>query len=492
MEKNPYEKNKYLEKHQHLNVSQAELERKWRLYEEEQELMKLMMGASAPGNAYSVPFISTWRTSIVYSGSTADNKIKLPLMPDGSYNFYVNWGDGTFSSIVAWNQPETTHTYPAPGDYTVTITGAIRGWNFGGGGSVLPTTGDMRKLLTITQWGCLRFVEYIGSALLYSPFYGCTNLTLLTVTDTPNFEGTRSVVGFLRGCTSITTINNINKWDVANVTYFRSMFRECSNFNDNVGNWNVSNATSIALMFYGNSTAAPYGVFNNGGSDSIKNWDTRNVTDMIYTFGIQPSFNQPVGDWNVSSVTDMQQMFNSYWNGALGTSLGTFTNGNSNSIETWNTGNVTNMNGMFSGQGLFNRNIGGWNMSKVTNTGYMLQSLNFNNGGSSDINNWDVSKVTTMSRMFQSAFNFNQPLNNWKVPLVTDFVNFMNESGVITPYAFSVTNYSNFLIALAAQSVKPNVSLRVNQYYNSSAVAARAVLAAAPNNWTFVDKGLQP
>lgn len=608
MEKNPYEKNKYVEKHQHLNIPQDEIERKWRLYEEEQEAMKILMGISAPGNASAVPFISTWKTDNLSTGSSNSNQVKLPLMPNGSYNFYVNWGDGTVSSIAAWNQAEATHTYAAIGTYTITITGYINGWSFAAISPATGATGDRLKLLTITQWGCLQFNSIITDPLVNAgAFYNCTNLTLLTVSDTPNFNGSPSTFNFFRGCTALTLINNVNSWDVSGVTYFRSMFRECVNFNDNIGNWNVgkgttfvamflasasaaiggnfnnggsgsignwnmssatdtsnmfqyqplfnqnvgawdvSNVTGMASMFYG-ASVAPYGSFDNGGSNSINNWntgnvtsmgtmftyqpnfnrnignwntnkvtsmgsmfyasavdsvpglfnqdisnwDTSNVTTMSQMFLRQPYFNQEVGKWNVGNVTNMSFMFRSLYTPPVGVPNGTFNNAGSPSINNWNTANVTTMSSMFSKQDAFNQNIGGWNTSKVNNMSFMLQSLGFNNGGSPDINNWDTSKVTTMSRMFQGSFNFNQPLNNWDIPLVTDMLNFMAEAGITTPYAFSIENYSNFLIALAAQPVKPNVPLRIYQYYNSAAVAARAILTSAPNNWTFVDRGLQP
>ena len=440
-------------------------------------------------------FISTWRTSIVYTGSTANNQIKLPLEVAGTYRFTVQWGDGTSNLITTWNQAQTTHTYPAPGDYTVTITGYLKGWDFGGGGAVAPTTGDMRKLLTITQFGCLRLVTHLdffpAPSPIWGTFYGCTNLTLTGVTDTPNFKGTTSTQGFLRLATSIINIPNINKWDVSKIEIFKNMLREMPLFDGNVGNWNTSSALNFFGLFNGSTVTAPYGSFTNGGSDSIKDWNVSKVTTMLQTFNMQPKFNINIGSWDVSSVSNFQSMFNSF-SGASGPYISMFNNGGSSSIGNWNTSSATNMYGMFSGATVFNQNIGNWDVSNVTGMGYMMQSRDFNNGGSPDINNWDVRKVTSMSRLFQNGFSFNQPINNWKVPLVTDFVNFMNESGVSTPYAFSVINYSNFLIALAAQPVKPNISLRVNQYYNSSCLAARAILAAAPNNWTFVDKGLQP
>jgi len=494
-------------------------------------------------NTYAaLPFISTWKTDNLSTGSSTNTQVKLPLVSTGTYKFTVNWGDGSSNVITSWNQAQVTHTYAAIGTYTITITGFIKGWSFGPETPTPPTGSDRLKLLTITQFGCLRFTDYAFM------FHGCENLTLTTVNDIANLKGVTNCHGFFRRCLALTTVNNLNKLDVSKIQVFQRFFGLCDNFNQNIGNWNVgkgtnfaamffgfnsstggkfnnggdpsignwdmssaidltsmfvyqgkfnqnvgawntSNVTSMSSLFYGN-LAAPYAIFNNGGSDSIKNWDTSKVTTINGMFYAQPNFNQEVGLWNVSNVTNFANMFNSYF-GSSGPFISNFNNGGSASIGNWNTSKATNMNGMFSGATKFNQNIGNWDVSKVTNMSYMLQARDFNNGGSPDINNWDVSKVTTMSRMLQVAFNFNQPLDNWKIPLVTDMINFMYE-GEPNPYAFSVTNYSNFLIALAAQPVKPNVSLRVNQYYNSSCLAARAILAAAPNNWTFVDRGLQP
>ena len=54
------------------------------------------------------PFISTWNTATTYTGSTANNQIRLPLISTGTYKFTVNWGDSTSDNITTWNQAETT------------------------------------------------------------------------------------------------------------------------------------------------------------------------------------------------------------------------------------------------------------------------------------------------------------------------------------------------------------------------------------------------
>ena len=74
-------------------------------------------------------------------------------------------------------------------------------------------------------------------------------------------------------------------------------------------------------------------------------WDTSEVTDMSHLFGVHPSidhatyikcfnFNEYIGKWNVSSVTNMKFMFCS-------------ANNFNQPIGEWDTSNVTDMKYMF-------------------------------------------------------------------------------------------------------------------------------------------------
>ena len=82
-------------------------------------------------------------------------------------------------------------------------------------------------------------------------------------------------------------------------------------------------------------------------NSSIANWDVSNIEDMSYMFYSASKFNQPLNAWGnkTSNVTNMQYMFSkSPWIGA-----GTF----NQSLTSWNTGSVTNMENMFNGASQF-------------------------------------------------------------------------------------------------------------------------------------------
>jgi surface protein len=319
-----------------------------------------------------IEFISIWQTT------SPSESITLPLEFDGTYNFYVNWGDGNTDTITAWNQSGVTHVYTSANTYTVTISGTIEGFNF--------QTIDFSKtnITEILQWGNLKLGNNGGY------FSNCTNLILTGVTDSLILQNTTNLTQLFAGCSSITTINNINYWDVSNVNDMNSLFF-LSYFDDDISGWDVSNVIDMTAMF--NSTPFNY---------DISSWITSACTTMSTTFAYNNQFNQNINSWNVSNVTDMGGMF---FNAAAF----------NQPLSGWNVSNVTNMSTMFYGAA-FNQDLSVWNVSNVTNMNGMFQATPFN----SDINNWDVSNVTNMNNMFNSATSFNQPLSGWNVSNVTD------------------------------------------------------------------------
>ena len=128
-----------------------------------------------------------------------------------------------------------------------------------------------------------------------------------------------------------------------------------------------------------------------------------------------------ISDWDVSSVTDMSNLFSSKTmeeNMQVHQIL-IFRGRDSfnEDLSQWDVSKVTNMQGMFKCAFSFNKPIGDWDVSNVTNMSYMFAgAFAFNQA----IGEWDVSKVTDMSVMFASAYAFNKPINNWDMSNVTD------------------------------------------------------------------------
>jgi surface protein len=369
-------------------------------------------------------FYSTWDTRLTSAGSSNANQIRLPLFNGGTYNFVVNWGDGTSDTITVWNQAQATHTYTTPGVYNITITGTITGFRFA-------NTGDRLKLLSVSRWGPLRF------GTQNAVFWGCNNLTLDDVADVPNMTGVTNIARFFELCLSLKNINRIGEWDVSAVTDMQLAFSNCPLLNIDISNWNTANVTTFFYMFgIDPATTGKAGVFSNNGQPGIGNWNTSKVTTTRTMFQNQRFFDQDIGTkfvtvggtsyiaWDMSANTQTQFMF-----ACPSAGNGFFNNGGSTSIRNWNTSNVTTMNQMFQGQTEFNQDVGtkvvtvgatsytAWDVSKNTtfssffnvNSAY-LKAGKFNNAGSSSIRNWNTTSATTLLSTFANQPFFNQDI----------------------------------------------------------------------------------
>ena len=431
-------------------------------------------------------FISIWNTSL----GTNNDRISLPLIIGGTYNFTVNWGDGTNETITS---NVGTHTYTSPGTYIVIINGTLDGWRFNNGG-------DRLKLIEIIQWGSFSF----GNT--DSHFYGANNL-VLTATDAPDLSSTTSFSQTFRSCINLGGDGSMNSWNTSTITTMTQMFYYASSFNQPIGNWDTSSVTTMQVMF---SYAE---VFN----QDIGNWDISSVTRIQNMFAHAIAFNQDIGNWNTSSVTWMSGTF---WNAtAFNQDIGNWDTSSvttmssmfynaevfNQDIGNWDTSSVTTMSGMFSYAEAFNQDIGNWDTSKVTNMRSMFDSaISFNQ----DISSWDVSKVTNMGSMFDSAISFNQDISSWDVRAVTDMnkmffnatsfnidIGSWNISKVVNmEYMFGLITlgteiYDQILIKWSELTLQNDILFDAgfSKYSNDASLARQKIIDSY--NWAIIDGG---
>ncbi len=94
--------------------------------------------------------------------------LTLPLVNGGSYDFFVDWGDGSpVDHIMAYNDPAATHSYANDNPYQISITGTMDQWSFG----AVPAS--VNGLASIDSWGSI-----VWSAMLQT-FFGCQNLAVI-------------------------------------------------------------------------------------------------------------------------------------------------------------------------------------------------------------------------------------------------------------------------------------------------------------------------
>ena len=182
------------------------------------------------------------------------------------------------------------------------------------------------------------------------------------------------------------------------------MFFGCTAFNQNIGSWNTSNVTNMSRVFYG-CTA-----FN----QNIGSWNTSNVTTMESMFIGCTAFNQDIGNWNTSKVTNMGWMF---------IDCASF----NQNINNWDTSNVTTMENMFFRCTSFNQSLNSWNVRKAIDKSNMFQMCTNFNG---DISAWDTEKTIDFSYFLNYSSSFNKNLTQWCVGWHQDGTIFSDQSGL--------------------------------------------------------------
>ena len=88
-------------------------------------------------------------------------------------------------------------------------------------------------------------------------------------------------------------------WNTRKITDMSNLFKDRTNFNEDISKWDVSNVLNMRSMF------CKAKAFN----QDIGQWDTSNVTNMRCMFYNASVFNQDIGQWDVWNVEDIMDMF---------------------------------------------------------------------------------------------------------------------------------------------------------------------------------------
>jgi hypothetical protein len=141
----------------------------------------------------------------------------------------------------------------------------------------------------------------------------------------------------------------------------------------------------------------------------------------------------PMSTWDVSRVTNMDQLFMDPPKSIEGDRHSSF-NGD---LSKWDVSSVTSMIRMFNRANAFNGDLSKWDVSKVESFSGMFKHTDRFNG---DITNWNMKSAKSVDEMFMMALRFNQDISKWSLPKCTNFdrmFEFTGENG----FAHDISNW---------------------------------------------------
>lgn len=259
---------------------------------------------------------SVFSFTVTVPDGGSDFVIPISTIASLTYNYYVDWGDGTVNS---GQTADATHTYVNSSGsdkiYQISIYGEFPAIEFFSSSS--DDTND-QMITEIKSWGTIEWKSFSQA------FWGCSNLTIAANAGAPDLSNVTSLYRTFRGCSSLNSDGGWGNWDTSTITSMVETFDGCLNFNGDVSGWNVSNVTNMVSLFLSCH------VFN----QDISSWDVSKVTNITFMFAQAYAFNQDITGWETGKVTSMHQ---------------TFRNADSfdYSLGDWDISSVTNMTDIF-------------------------------------------------------------------------------------------------------------------------------------------------
>lgn len=253
-------------------------------------------------------------------------------------------------------------------------------------------------------------------------FNSCPKLLTLDLSSWDTSSATNMSGMFSNSFNTFANLENVNVnlagWDVTNVTNTSYMFNGCryvKSYGDLSG-WVFSSVTNAQRMFYQNTNLG-----KDGASFDVSNFDfgaVTNMSDLFYECQYLTDFSF-LSSWNISSsLTTMYSFLRSTrraitsvdlsgWDtsGVTGTgfkyAFKQYGVNDSNTDRTlnvanWDVTSATDFQGMFETSKTNLTGLSTWNMSNATDIDQMFQDLGNNNASTLDCSNWTLTNCTNL------------------------------------------------------------------------------------------------
>lgn len=362
----------------------------------------------------------------------------------GTYNYEVDWGDGTVETVTSYNGG--SHAYSSTGTYQVKISGDFPGFEYGA------ISGSWKDYLTrIVQWGNIQWKSFYRAFTAfdnltslptdYPDISGLTdararnmfyNLPALTSCDLSNWQNTGNfsgdALGMLYGMNKCTNIN-LTGWDTSNMTNAQDFMAHCGRTAGGctvtAPNLDWSGTNTLYRMFYRACVKA---------DSDVSNW-TLNASGVSLArfFYESGTFSSPA----FSAVTELDM---STWNNTSGINNMQYFQYNGNAVKNinvtnWDTSNVTNMYRAFYGCTALEEIIGlsTIDISSVTDAGQMFyntRKLKFDNHNfGTSWNNWAAATFSFTQFFYRNGYSLSDAaagvaptVSDWSMPNATGHI----------------------------------------------------------------------
>ena len=204
---------------------------------------------------------------------------------------------------------------------------------------------------------------------------------------------------------------DVAAWNTTNIQSALYVFSDAASFNQPVGNWDISNTLYIDGMFFGALS------FN----QPLDSWDISNKYSLSNVFNGAISFNQPLGSWDTAGI----YYFDALFKGAISFNQ---------PLDGWNTINGTSFNEMLMNATSFDSSVSGLVGAAATNLDKVFAGATAFN---QPLDGWDTQNVTTWRFFLDTASSFNQPLASLDMRSAVDIHSILRG----TPFNHSIGNW---------------------------------------------------